>query len=120
METKILRILILIVITLLVASEIFSWLYDVAKIVEGLISGVIIFAIYTYFGKKAREKASTTTLFLIPVLLCTVIPIGIHIYNFFNKDTSIIQNLPFVFSFVLPILLLAIVYYGLVKNVGNN
>ena len=120
METRILKVLILIVITLLVVSEIFSWLYDVAKIIEGLISGVIIFAIYTYFGRKARERVSTTTLFLMPVLLCTVIPIGIRVYNFFNKDTSIIQNLPFVISFVLPILLLAIVYFGLVENDGNN
>ncbi len=120
MKTKILKILILTVITLLVASEIFSWLHDVSKTTEGLISGVIIFAVYIYFVKKAHERVSTTTLLLMPVLICTVIPIGIRVYNFFNEDTSMIQNLPFVFSFVLPILLLAIVYFGLGKNDGNN
>lgn len=124
MKAKTLKELIVVVIALLIVSEIFSWLYEVVQSIYGLIISVVVFAVYTYFGIKARERASTTMLFLMPALLCSMIPIGIRVYNFFTEETSlissIIQNLPFIISFVLPILLLVIIYFNLDAKGENS
>ncbi len=124
MKAKTLKELIVVVIALLIISEIFSWLYEVIQSTYGLIIAVVVFAVYTYFGIKARERASTTTLFLMPALLCSMIPIGIRVYNFFTGETSlissIIQSLPFIISFVLPILFLVIIYFNLNAKGENS
>jgi len=91
MKAKTLKELIVVVIALLIISEIFSWLYEVIQSTYGLIIAVVVFAVYTYFGIKAREKASTTTLFLMPALLCSIdwnsciqFFYRRNIFNFFN------------------------------------
>ena len=124
MKAKTLKELIVVVIALLIVSEIFSWLYEVIQSTYSLIIAVVVFAVYTYFGIKARERASTTTLFLMPALLCSMIPIGFRVYNFFTEETtlisSIIQSLPFIISFVLPILFLVIIYFNLNAKGENS
>ena len=121
MEVRTIRKIILAAIALLVASEIIAWLYLVTNNIAGLISGLVVFAVYAYCGKKAMASTATTTWFMLPVILFTVVPVAIKFWpDGASADSSLLVNLitntPFVVSFILPVILLFVAYFMLAEH----
>ena len=116
MEVRTIRKIILAVIALLVVSEIIGWLSLVANNITGLISGLVVFVIYAYCGKKAMASTVTTTWFMVPVVLFTVVPVAIKFWpDGASADSSLIvgliSNTLFIVSFILPVILLLAYFY---------
>lgn len=118
---------ILIIIAILVTSEIISWVYtqfhNVAGIFSSVFVAIFVMGIYWYCGKKACESAATTTWFILPCTLFTAIPLAIRLWPSETEEISswqaFIAIIPFLVSFVLPIVLLVTVYLQLSHHRDN-
>ena len=94
MEVRTIRKIILAAIALLVASEVIAWLYVVTNNITGIISGLVVFAVYAYCGKKAMASAVTTPWFMLPVILFTLVPVVIKFWpDGASADSSFIVSL---------------------------
>jgi hypothetical protein len=113
--------LVLASIAMILTSEVFSFLYKVLNSIGGLVGGLVVLCIYVYCGAKARKSIHSTTWFLVPTILFTLVPLAYKWWpNSEEESISVfnvlIQNVPVLISFVLPVIFLSIVYYKLSKT----
>ncbi|MEH6649771.1 MAG: hypothetical protein V7707_07065 [Motiliproteus sp.] len=121
MEVRTIRKVILAAIALLVASEVIAWLYLVTSNITAILSGLVVFAIYAYCGKKATASTAKTVWFMVPVMLFTVVPVVIKFWPDGAAEQgswllSTITNIPFIVSFILPVILLFAAYFFLAEH----
>ena len=87
----------------------------------GLIGGGLIAAVYIYCGRKARVGKKYSAWILVPTIIFTIIPTFVKAWNYFTEqEASLLQRLweygPFLFSFLLPVVLLLLAYVELGKH----
>ena len=125
MEVRTIRKAILAAIALLVASEVIAWLYAVTGNMAAMLSGLVVFAIYAYCGKKAAASKTATFWFMVPVGLFTVAPVVIKFWPDGAEEqssflVSTISNIPFIVSFILPVIFLFAAYYFLAEHAEDD
>ncbi|RXJ89007.1 hypothetical protein CRV01_10315 [Arcobacter sp. CECT 8983] len=113
------RILIFITIVILILSELFSQVVNLFSI----LGAILVIVIYGYCAKMARKSTKATIWFLVPTIIFTFIPLVIKFWpeekpNSILEYTlsSLLNNIPLLVSFIIPIILLTTVYYGLKKH----
>lgn len=113
------RILIFITIVILILSELLSQVVNLFSI----LGAILVIFIYAYCAKMARKSGNATIWFLVPTIIFTFIPLVIKFWPEEKPNSileyilsSLLNNIPLIISFIIPIILLTIVYYGLKKH----
>lgn len=108
------------VIVLLVVSQIATLVSGLLGMAWGLVSAVVVGAVSFFSMRLARAGGQASLWFLLPTLLFTVLPVVMVVWNVFTAETSLLDRLaallPFILSFALPMVLLALAYYELRKR----
>jgi len=125
MSDKTLRYIIASVIAMLLVFQVGSLISSVFGMTWGLLSGAVV-AVVSFVSSRLAKKAGgkRSFWFLLPTLLFTVFPITFMVWKSVTRDTSGFDRLvtftPFIVGFVLPVLLLLVVYYELRKRTNND
>lgn len=125
MRIRTLEALILVTVAILVISEVARWVATLFGAITGLIGGVIVTIVYWYCARQARASMKYYGWILVPTVLFTVVPTVSRIHDLFKGEEGsfIVQLLRFavsLFSFVLPVGLLLVVYFGISKIVNSR
>lgn len=119
-QTLISRFVLTAIICLLL-YQVGIWIAAVAGAVWGAGSAVVVAVVSYVCARLARRGATSTIWFLIPTLLFTVIPILVKIWDAFTSQagllTIMIDMVPLLVGFVIPVVLLSMVYLDLRKKV---
>jgi hypothetical protein len=104
----------------IVISEVARWVATLFGATTGLIGGVIVVTVYWYCARQARASMRYYGWILVPTILFTIVPTALRVRDFFKGEEGsfIVQLLrvaPSLFSFVLPVGLLLVVYFGISK-----
>ncbi|MGP1716699.1 MAG: hypothetical protein ACTS9Y_05925 [Methylophilus sp.] len=120
MSLAINRKLILTAIICLLLYQVGTWITVIAGAVWGAGAAVIV-AVVSYVSARLAKRGATSTIwFLVPTLLFTVIPLLAKLWSAFTSQTGIVDMLvdliPLLVGFVIPIVLLSAVYLDLRKK----
>jgi hypothetical protein len=120
MKIRTLEALILFTVAILVISEVARWVGTLFGVTIGLIGGIIVIIVYGYCARQARASMKYYGWILVPTILFTVVPTVSRIHDLFKgEEGSFIVHLfrlaQSLFSFVLPVGLLLIVYFRISK-----
>lgn len=115
------RRLILTAIICLLLYQVGTWITIVAGALWGAGAAVIVAVVSYVCARLAKRGASSTIWFLVPTLLFTVIPLLATIWTAFTSQTGLVDMLvnvmPLLVGFVIPVGLLSLVYLDLRKRV---
>lgn len=119
-KLKRLQIAILAVIILLIASQIMALLFTLVGYAVGIVGALFTIGVSWFATRKAKRGAKSTAWYMLPPALFTGVPL---VLKFFpgeeDQDLSLqyllLSNLPFVFGFLLPVILLLWIYWRLSK-----
>ncbi|HSI44965.1 MAG TPA: hypothetical protein VK950_02210 [Methylophilus sp.] len=97
-----------------------TWITVVAGAVWGAGAALVV-AVVSYVSARLAKRGATSTIwFLVPTLLFTVIPLLAKLWSAFTSQTGIVDMLvdliPLLVGFVIPVVLLSAVYLDLRKN----
>ncbi|SDK73739.1 hypothetical protein SAMN05192566_2296 [Methylophilus rhizosphaerae] len=114
------RKLILAAIICLLLYQVGIWITLVAGAVWGAGSAVVVAVVSYLCARLARRGVSSSVWFLMPTLLFTVIPLAAKLWGALSSQAGmvdmLIDLLPLLVGFVVPIVLLSIVYLQLRKQ----
>lgn len=120
MSLAINRKMILAAIICLLLYQVGTWITFVAGAVWGAGAAVIVAVVSYVCARLAKRGATSTIWFLIPTLLFTVLPLLAKAWGLFNSQTGIADTLidlvPLLVGFVIPVSLLSSVYLDLRKK----
>jgi len=120
MSLAINRKMILAAIICLLLYQVGTWITFVAGAVWGAGAAVIVAVVSYVCARLAKRGATSTIWFLIPTLLFTVLPLLAKAWSLFNNQTGIADTLidlvPLLVGFVIPVGLLSSVYLDLRKK----
>lgn len=115
------RKLILAAIICLLLYQVGIWITLVAGAVWGAGSAVVVAVVSYLCARLARRGVSSSVWFLMPTLLFTVIPLAAKLWSAFSSQAGIVDMLidllPLLVGFVVPVVLLSIVYLQLRNQV---
>ena len=123
MQQRSLRYAVMLVIILLIVAQCLVVLNLIFDTVSGLIGAGIITAVYFYCGYRARAGTVNKIWFIVPTVLFIVVP---AIARFFiaSEDGSTVsfgyQFFLLMIDFVLPVLILLLVYIQLSKSAPHQ
>jgi hypothetical protein len=120
MSLAINRKLVLTAIICLLLYQVGTWITVIAGAVWGAGAAVVV-AIVSYVSARLAKRGATSTIwFLVPTLLFTVIPLLAKFWSAFTSQTGIADMLldltPLLVGFVIPVILLSMVYLDLRKK----
>ncbi len=126
-----LRKLVVLAISLLLIHQAGALLWALFGAMGGIASAAVVACVSLVCGRLARIGAGNTAWLLGPTILFTVIPLAIKIWRFATDDQGWFDKtmdlVPFLVGFLIPVLLLALVYAELrsrerkpVKNEGDG
>jgi Na+/proline symporter len=122
MSDKTLRYIIASVIALLLVFQIGSLISGLFGMAWGAFSAVLVGAVSFFSSRLAKAGGKRSFWFLLPTLLFTVFPVVFMAWKSLTSDTGgfdrLVTLMPFIVGFVLPVLLLLVVYYELRKRTG--
>ena len=114
------RKLILAAIICLLLYQVGTWISLVAGAMWGAGSAVVVAVVSYLCARLARRGVSSSVWFLMPTLLFTVIPLAVKLWSAWSSQTGIVDMLmdllPLLAGFVIPVVLLSIVYLQLRKQ----
>lgn len=114
------RKLVLTAIICLLLYQVGTWITIIAGAVWGAGAAVIVAVVSYICARLAKRGATSTIWFLIPTLLFTVIPLVAKAWSLFASQTGIVATLidlvPLLVGFVIPIGLLSAAYLDLRKK----
>jgi hypothetical protein len=117
MQLSTLRMLVVAAIALLLIYQVGTWLASAFGGLWGVASAVVVAAVSFFSARLARSDVGNTAWFLVPTLLFTIIPLAATVWTALTASPSWFDRLvsvtPFLVGFVLPVLLLLLVYKGL-------
>ncbi len=120
MSDRTLRYLVAATIALLLIFQVGKLISGVFGMAWGLISSVVVAAVSFFSVRLAKAGGKSSFWYLMPVLLFTVFPIAMTVWNAFANDAGWLDRLmsiaPFIVGFALPVILLLLVYYELRKR----
>lgn len=120
MSLAINRKMILAAIICLLLYQVGTWITFVAGAVWGAGAAVIVAVVSYVCARLAKRGATSTIWFLIPTLLFTVLPLLAKAWSLFTSQTGIADTLidlvPLLVGFVIPVGLLSSVYLDLRKK----
>lgn len=123
MSDKTLKYIIASVIAMLLVYQIGTLISGFFGMAWGVVSAVVVIAVSFFSARLARAGGKRSVWFL-PTLLFTVIPIIYMVWTTMTANTSwfdrLIKLMPFMISFGAPIILLLIAYYALRKRTSNR
>lgn len=115
------RKLILAAIICLLLYQVGTWIALVAGAVWGAGAAVVVAVVSYICARLAKRGATSTIWFLLPTLLFTVIPLLAKGWSLFSSQSSLVDMLvdlvPLLVGFVIPVGLLSAVYLDLRKKV---
>ncbi|KQT36601.1 MULTISPECIES: hypothetical protein [unclassified Methylophilus] len=120
MSVSINRKLVLTALICLLLYQVGTWITVVAGAVWGAGAALVV-AVVSYVSARLAKRGATSTIwFLVPTLLFTVIPLLAKLWSAFTSQTGIVDMLvdliPLLVGFVIPVILLSAVYLDLRKN----
>jgi hypothetical protein len=120
MSVSINRKLVLTALICLLLYQVGTWITVVAGAVWGAGAALVV-AVVSYVSARLAKRGATSTIwFLVPTLLFTVIPLLAKLWSAFTSQTGIVDMLvdliPLLVGFVIPVVLLSVVYLDLRKN----
>lgn len=93
------------------------WLAVLWGAVGATLSTVIVAAVTFFCAYMARVGAGHIGWFLVPTLLFTIIPVAARTWKFFTEERTwwerVVDHAPFLVGFLLPVLLLLVVFVEL-------
>lgn len=120
MSLAIHRKMILAAIICLLLYQVGTWITLIAGAVWGAGAAVIVAVVSYVCTRLAKRGATSTIWFLIPTLLFTVLPLVAKAWSLFTSQTGIadmlIDIVPLLVGFVIPVGLLSSVYLDLRKK----
>ena len=95
-------------------------LFSLVGFTVGVGGGVLTLAVSWFATRKAKQGAKSTTWFMLPPIVFTVIPLVLKIFGPAEAESVsfvelLLVNLTFVLGFLLPVMLLLVVYWRLSK-----
>jgi hypothetical protein len=109
--------ILIIVITLLIINQIGIWMYSAIGAIGGVLSAIVIGGVIIYLGKVSIGRNLKYSWFIIPSLLFIVVPFFLKIWQFFTEEKTLVERIidqvPFLVGFLIPVLLLLWVYKNL-------
>jgi hypothetical protein len=120
MSLSVNRKLVLTALICLLLYQVGTWITLIAGAVWGAGAAVVV-AIVSYVSARLAKRGATSTIwFLVPTLLFTVIPLLAKFWSAFTSQTGIADMLldltPLLVGFVIPVILLSMVYLDLRKK----
>jgi hypothetical protein len=120
MSLSVNRKLVLTALICLLLYQVGTWITLIAGAVWGAGAAVVV-AIVSYVSARLAKRGATSTIwFLVPTLLFTVIPLLAKFWSAFASQTGIADMLldltPLLVGFVIPVILLSMVYLDLRKK----
>ncbi|HSH86492.1 MAG: hypothetical protein ACAH08_08225 [Methylophilus sp.] len=124
MSESINRKLVLTAIICLLLYQVGTWITVIAGAMWGASAAVVV-AVVSYVSARLAKRGATSTIwFLVPTLLFTVIPLLAKLWSAFTSQTGIADMLldltPLLVGFVIPVILLSMVYLDLRKKSLKN
>jgi hypothetical protein len=120
MELSTLRKLVVATIILLVLYQMGSLLAGAFNGFIGVVGALVVAAVTFACARLARTNVGNTGWFLVPTLLFTVTPLLARVWNALVESASLVDHAltltPLIVGFVLPVLLLLLVY----KELGRR
>lgn len=120
MSVSINRKLVLTALICLLLYQVGTWITVVAGAVWGAGAALVVAVVSFVSARLAKRGATSTIWFLVPTLLFTVIPLLAKLWSAFTSQTGIVDMLvdliPLLVGFVIPVVLLSAVYLDLRKN----
>ena len=118
MRMETIRNMILVAISLLAISEALDMITLMVGQMGGFVGGILVALVYILCGRKARAGIGYTGWILVPTLLFIVVPFIYRTWRFFTVEGKsltgrILESTPFLLSFIIPMILLVIVYFKL-------
>ena len=117
MTDKTLRHLVASAIALLLIFQIGTLISGLFGMVWGALSAVVVAGVTFFSVRLAKAGGKSSVWFLLPTLLFTILPVAITIWKTVTADVGwfdrLVALLPFLVGFLLPVLLLLLVYYEL-------
>ncbi|MFD1122626.1 hypothetical protein ACFQ2T_08950 [Methylophilus flavus] len=104
----------------LLLYQVGTWITLIAGAVWGAGAAVVVAVVSFVSARLAKRGATSTVWFLVPTLLFTVIPLLAKFWSAFTSQTGIADMLldltPLLVGFVIPVILLSMVYLDLRKK----
>lgn len=104
----------------LLLYQVGTWITVLAGAVWGAGAAIIVAVVSYACARLAKRGATSTTWFLLPTLLFTVIPLLAKGWRLFTSQTGMVDILvelvPLLVGFVIPVALLSAVYLDLRKK----
>jgi hypothetical protein len=120
MELSTLRKLVVATIILLLLYQMGSWLATAFNGVVGVVGALAVAGVTFACARLARTNVGNTGWFLVPTLLFTVVPLFARVWLALSESASLIDHAvtltPVIIGFVMPVLLLLLVY----KELGRR
>ena len=105
----------------LLLYQVGTWISLVAGAMWGAGSAVVVAVVSYFCARLARRGISSNVWFLMPTLLFTIIPLAVKLWAAWTRQASImdmlVDLLPLLVGFVIPVVLLSIVYLRLRKQI---
>jgi len=120
MSDKTLRYIIALAIAMLLIFQIGTLISGFFGMVWGAVSAIVVAAVSFFSARLAKAGGKGSLWFLLPILVFTLIPIGLMIWRGLTEDAGwfdlLISLTPFMVGFGIPIILLLVAYNELRKR----
>ena len=107
-------------IVCLLLYQVGAWISQVFGGVWGITSALVVGLVSYACTRLAQSGTGATGWFLVPTLLFTVIPVAARVWSAIAKDTTWAERAidfgPLLVGFVLPVVLLLLVYTDLLRR----
>jgi hypothetical protein len=117
--------MLLLAVALLVITQVVGQVADLVGSVGAFLSGLVVAAVYVYCGRKARAGLHYQFWILAPTITFVVIPAAIKAWRFISAEEQpwwriLLEEAPFLFGFIIPLLLILWVYVALRRAAGDQ
>jgi len=118
-----LRRTVILVTTLLVLHHVGVWAYSTFGVSAALVSAALV-AMVSAFSAQRAGNARNNAWFLVPTLLFTLVPLTANIWALLSSETNwwgrVLEFVPFLIGFAVPVLLLLVVYVELQRRLPHD
>jgi hypothetical protein len=109
-----LRRLVVLAISLLVIYQVSVWIYAAFGVAAGVIAAALVTVVSFFSARMAKLGAANSAWFMVPTLLFTIVPLGAKLFTLYTTESTawsrLIDLMPLLVGFVLPVALLVVVY----------
>jgi glucan phosphoethanolaminetransferase (alkaline phosphatase superfamily) len=124
MTDKTLSRIIATVIAMLLIFQIGSLISSLFGIAWGAVSAVVVAGVSFFSARIAKAGGKTSAWFLLPTVLFTIFPLSFTVWKAAAEDKSWLDRAiefgPFIIGFVVPVILLLVVFYELRKRTRES